>query len=340
MPSKYKAFISYRRSDSSARAQLVKLSLMQQGYNDKDIFLDLHSIHEGEFPDRIREALYDTEFFILLISKNSFVQEKEKIKEHEKREKDFYLEEINIALDLHLKVIPVLFDFLKVEDIALPECLEKKHLKLKNSISYYDVYSNTAMEKIAEFMKPKKTTIWNFLKMPLLILTLYAAMTILSGICMYVHDNFFMSDEEQIATMAENVQVGDGKLVYQIPEKTYIYDTARHTIHTFEGRQVLVMGGSISGGQITRLGFWTVSMGLVYELSHSRLKPHGNSKSVLAYVAVCASVVVGVGLGCTLERMLFPKRYSRLITKSLDSTKRWEEVTLRKFSRSNTFFIE
>ena len=29
---KYKAFISYRRSDSSERAQLVKLAIIEQGY--------------------------------------------------------------------------------------------------------------------------------------------------------------------------------------------------------------------------------------------------------------------------------------------------------------------
>lgn len=42
---KYKAFISYRRPDSSERAQLVKLAIIEQGYTEGDIFLDLHSIH-------------------------------------------------------------------------------------------------------------------------------------------------------------------------------------------------------------------------------------------------------------------------------------------------------
>lgn len=58
---RYKAFISYRRSDSSERAQLVKLAIMEQGYEENDIFLDLHSIHEGEFPQHIKEALHDTD---------------------------------------------------------------------------------------------------------------------------------------------------------------------------------------------------------------------------------------------------------------------------------------
>ena len=75
---KYKAFISYRRTDSSERAQLVKLAIMEQGYNEDDIFLDLHSIHEGDFPQHIKTALHDTEFFILLLSNDSFKRNLEK----------------------------------------------------------------------------------------------------------------------------------------------------------------------------------------------------------------------------------------------------------------------
>ena len=86
---KYKAFISYRRSDSSERAQLVKLAIIEQGYTEGDIFLDLHSIHEGDFPQHIKDALHDTEFFILILSNDSF---------RKNVEKDYYLDEIKWLL--------------------------------------------------------------------------------------------------------------------------------------------------------------------------------------------------------------------------------------------------
>lgn len=128
---KYKAFISYRRSDSSERAQLVKLAIIEQGYAEGDIFLDLHSIHEGDFPQHIKDALYETEFFILILSNDSF---------RKNVEKDYYLDEIKMALDLHLKVIPITFDSLNVDKINLPHILVEKGLKLKNGISYYPEY--------------------------------------------------------------------------------------------------------------------------------------------------------------------------------------------------------
>ena len=59
---KYKAFISYRRSDCSELAQLVKLAIEEQGYNEDDIFLDLNSIHEGEFPTHIEEVMQLSEW--------------------------------------------------------------------------------------------------------------------------------------------------------------------------------------------------------------------------------------------------------------------------------------
>ena len=91
---------------------------------------------------------------------------------------------------------------------------------------------------------------------------------------------------------------------------------------------------------MTQAGFWTVSIGLVYELSHSRLKPHGNGKSVLAYVAVAASVVIGVGLGCTLERIIFPKQYAKPIRDRLMVQSFWQKVIEKKYSQQNSIFIE
>lgn len=328
---RYKAFISYRRSDSSERAQLVKLAIMEQGYEENDIFLDLHSIHEGEFPQHIKEALHDTEFFIMLISKDSF---------NKHVEKDYYLDEIQLALDLKLRIIPVLFDALNVDDLPIPKVLAEKNLKLKNSISYYPEYPKAFREKLAEFMKPSTRTFVDLIKMPALILTIYAGVALIGGIALWCYDNCFMSSEEQIETVSNNLQVCDGVLLYSLPGKTYIYHTNTQEIQCFEGNEVPLVNGLVSTTQVTQAGFWTVSVGFVYELSRSRLKPQGNFKSVLAYVAVGVSIVAGVGLGCGLERMIFPKQYAIPIRAKLEQKEFWNQVVNKRFSRRNTFFIE
>ena len=328
---KYKAFISYRRSDSSERAQLVKLAIIEQGYTEGDIFLDLHSIHEGDFPQHIKDALHETEFFILILSNDSF---------RKNVEKDYYLDEIKMALDLHLKVIPITFDSLNVDKINLPQILVEKGLKLKNGISYYPEYPSAFKEKLNEFMKPQNRTFWNLFKMPILLLTIYTCLTLCGGIGMYVYDNFFMSEKEQVDVVADNVQEGNGLLAYYIPGETYIYSTKTHEVKRLKGNDTAILGASVSTNQLTQAGFWTVSFGLIYELTHSRLKPHGNGKSVLAYVAVAASVVAGFGLGCTLERMIFPKQFAKPIHAQLKSKLFWEKVVTQKYSQQETFFIE
>lgn len=328
---KYKAFISYRRSDSSERAQLVKLAIIEQGYEENDVFLDLHSIHEGEFPQHIKEALHDTEFFILLISKDSF---------NRNVEKDYYLDEIQLALDLKLRIIPVVFDSLNVDNLPIPKLLTEKKLKLKNSISYYPEYPKAFREKLAEFMKPNTRSLFGLIKMPALILTVYAILSLIGGCALWVYDNYFMSDEEQIETVSNNLQVCDGELLYALPEKTYVYHTSTQEIKCFEGHEVPLVNGLVSTAQVTQAGFWTVSVGLVYELSRTRLKPQGNGKSVLAYLAVGVSIVAGVGLGCTIERMIFPKQYALPIKEKLEQKDFWIQVVNKKFSSQNSILIE
>ena len=328
---KYKAFISYRRSDSSERAQLVKMAIMDQGYSEDDIFLDLHSIHEGDFPQHVQDALHETEFFILLLSKDSF---------NRKVEKDYYIDEIKLALDLQLKVIPVIFDSIKVDDIDIPKVLVEKNLKIKNGITYSPEYPTAFRDKLSEFMKPQNKTLWNLLKMPVLILTIYAIMTLCSGICMYVYDNYLISEERQIEVVADNMQIGDGLLAYYIPGKTYIYNTQTHEVRQLRGNEITTLGAPISSTQLTQAGFWKVSIGLVYELSHSRLKPHGNGKSLLAYIAVAVSVAAGIGFGCTIERMIFPIQYAEPIKGKLMMQSFWQKVVSYKYSQNDSYLIE
>ena len=326
---KYKAFINYRRSDCSELAQLVKLAIEELGYNEDDIFLDLNSIHEGEFPTHIEEALHNTEFFILLISKNSFKHSDEK---------DYYLEEIKLALELKLRIIPVFYGSVNINNLEIPQEFVDKNFKLKNGISYVPEYSDAFKRKLSEFMKPNG--IWNLLKMPTLILTIYALLTICGFVIMYIYDNYFMPEKELVETVVENVQVDEGKLVYFTPKETFSYITSSKEIKCFTNKNNPLITSTINLDQTTQVGFWTVSVGLMYEMSRTRLKPHGNSKSVLAYVAVGVSVVAGFGLGCTLERMAFPKQYSSALLEKLHQQVFWQKIMNRLYFKPNIELIE
>ena len=323
---KYDVFISYRRSDSTDRAHLVKEILKSIGYDENRIFLDTHSLHEGEFPENIRKALTDSKAFVLLISKNSIVQyDKEK---ENTITTDYYYEEIRQALALKLKFIPVLFDNLKIETLDFPEDIKKQRIFLKNSIEYNP---DTFNEKLAVFLQEQKK--WRDLfVVPTVILTIYAIITLLSGIGMYIYDNLFLSRDTQLETVVNNMVVEEGTCFYQLPNEVVVYDIKKDSISHLEfGGIPAIINAQFNTEQIYSVGFWSVAVGLAYEITKSKVKPHGG-KAYVAYIATGVAVIAGVGLGCTLERILFPVQYSKPIVRSLDDNAFWKEVIRRKYS--------
>ena len=324
--SKYDVFISYRRSDSTDRAHLVKEILKSRGYDENRIFLDTHSLHEGEFPENIRKALTNSKAFILLISKNSVSERK--VEKGTEVDTDYYYEEIRQALTLKLKFIPILFDNVKIECLNFPEDIKNKKIFLKNSIEYNpDTFDN----KLFAFLEEKKT-LRDLFVVPTVILTIYAIITLLSGIGMYIYDNYFLSREKQIEIVVNNVIVEDGICYYQLPNEVVSYEIKKETINHLDfGGTPAVINAQFNTEQLYSIGFWSAATGLAYEITKSKVKPHGG-KSFIAYIAAGVAVIAGVGLGCTLERVVFPVQYSKPILTSLDDTAFWKEVIHKKYS--------
>lgn len=321
----YDVFISYRRSDSTDRAHLVKEILKSKGYDENRIFLDTHSLHEGDFPENIQKALTNSKAFVLLISKNSIAETKV---DNNSASTDYYYEEIRHALTLKLKFIPVLFDNLKIETLDFPEDIKKQRIFLKNSIEYNP---DTFNEKLAVFLQEQKK--WRDLfVVPTVILTIYAIITLLSGIGMYIYNNLFLSRDTQLETVVNNMVVEEGICYYQLPIEVVCYDIKKDSISHLEfGGIPAIINAQFSTEQLYSIGFWSVAVGLAYEITKSKVKPHGG-KAYIAYIATGVAVIAGIGLGCTLERMLFPVQYSKPIVRSLDDNAFWKEVIRRKYS--------
>ena len=87
-------FISYRRADGTAFAKLVQKTLIENGFDEDEIFLDLHNILIDDFVERCRNAISECDIFLLLVTKQSF---------KEREEHDYYYDEINQALDENKK---------------------------------------------------------------------------------------------------------------------------------------------------------------------------------------------------------------------------------------------
>lgn len=330
---KYDVFISYRRSDSSERAHLIREILKSKGYDEDRIFLDTHNIHEGEFPEIIRTALTNSKAFILLISKDSIAQTDKNVKSGSPTT-DYYYEEIKQALALKLKFVPVLFDNIKIENLDFPEEIKKQRIFLKQSIDYNP---ETFDDKLESFLQEKKT--WrDFFAIPLIILTIYTIVTLLSGICMFIYDNNFLSLDTQIEIVAQNTYTDEGIYYYQLPNEVVTYDIKKDSIcHMELGGVPAVITAKFNMEQVYSIGFWSVAVGLAYEITKSKVKPHGG-KAYITYIAIGVAIIAGVGLGCTLKRVYFPVQYSTSISKNLEDKIFWEKVIRKKHSSRTTQF--
>ncbi len=138
----YDVFISYRRKGGAEKAQLVKSEIKQRGVEEEHIFLDTHSLHDGDFEQKIKVAIEQSQSVIIIISKGCF---------DEVKETDFWYIEIKEALLQGKKVIPIFFDGItSFATLNVPQELEE--LTKKNAVTYQHEYADAAFDKLVMFI--------------------------------------------------------------------------------------------------------------------------------------------------------------------------------------------
>ena len=138
----YDVFISYRRNGGSEKAQLVKSEIKQRGIEEERIFLDTHSLYDGDFEHKIKEAIEQSMGVIVIISNGCF---------DEIKETDFWYMEINQALLQGKKIVPIFFDGItSFANLKIPE--ELKELTKQNAVTYQHEYADAAFDKLITFI--------------------------------------------------------------------------------------------------------------------------------------------------------------------------------------------
>lgn len=129
---KYDFFISYRRANNGTVCSNYVAGLLR-GYS---VFYDVSTITEGQFAKQIRDALQNTDRFILIVTEGAFSRP-----ENSDRH-DWYYEEISIAIDtIGLdKITPVIFSGTLNEDI-LPNSLKGRGLCGCQKVPYVPEYA-------------------------------------------------------------------------------------------------------------------------------------------------------------------------------------------------------
>lgn len=149
---KYKAFISYRKSNDTS-ADLVKKALVEEyGFSHGSIFLDKHDIGPEYFDTKLKTAVESSSCLVLIVTKDCFIPKEEG--------EDWYLEEIKTALDNGITIIPLLFDgirSLKNKDILnqLSETFDEdeiERLTKAQAIPYDFDLSDATFKKLSDFI--------------------------------------------------------------------------------------------------------------------------------------------------------------------------------------------
>lgn len=142
----YDVFISYRRKGGSEMAQLVKSEIRQRGIEENRIFLDTHSLHDGDFEQKIKVAIEQSESIVVIISNGCF---------DEIKETDYWYMEIKEALIQSKQVIPIFFDGITTfASLNVPKELES--LTRMNAVTYHHEYASAAFDKLLSFIGQQK----------------------------------------------------------------------------------------------------------------------------------------------------------------------------------------
>lgn len=142
----YDVFISYRRSDGSGLAQIVRQGLEQRGYN---VFLDVADLPAGAFDKSLVDAIERTPDFVPILTPDAVSTDG--------RGDDWFLKEVSTALAAKRNVCPLLSQSVNLSrDQRLPHPLDQ--LALHHGITYVHEHCDAVLTRLSELLsrKPRK----------------------------------------------------------------------------------------------------------------------------------------------------------------------------------------
>lgn len=261
---KYKAFISYRKSHAEY-AELVKSSLIEKhDYTSNEIFLDKHDIGPEYFDTRLEKAVVESSSLILIVTKECFQPKEDG--------EDWYLEEIQTALENGITIIPVLFDEIKsldTKDIKaeLKKTFDEDEIEklIKTQTIRYDFdLSDATFSKLSNFIEKadKPDTPTKILRISKGILVIIAILAFAFALFVGVGFlwGYFSSGTDDKDILLENTRIEGNSAIFEFGGLEAKYDLDKDSIfidmENFKGEipesnlEILAHSCSVSGAVI------------------------------------------------------------------------------------------
>lgn len=173
----------------------------------------------------------------------------------------------------------------------------------------------SAVKESGGLLKALGVTAW--------IVGIWCLLALIGGVGMYIYD-CRLSRDECVNLAAKYVEAGrNGEVMYYFPDATYVYDSQSGTL------DIMSRENKSSSTDVTFAKMEHAAFGATASLLFARVfkfKAKGNGKALLGYMAGIAAGVVGCGVGCVVEQMIFPPQYSRPVRDLLSEKSNWPEV--------------
>lgn len=141
-------FISYRRSNGSQLASLLKVHLQLRGFS---VFLDIEKLRAGKFDDNLLDSVRNARNFILVLTPSSLER-----CFGDSDHKDWVHREVVAAIEGGCNIIPVMDNFQWPPPESLPE--DMRPICYFNGIRWIHDYQDACVDKLEKFISGELNT--------------------------------------------------------------------------------------------------------------------------------------------------------------------------------------
>lgn len=138
-------FVSYRRSNGSQLASLLKVHLQLRGFT---VFIDVERLEAGKFDNNLLQSIRQAKHFLLVLTPSALDRCK-----HDNEQKDWVHREIVAALQSQCNIVPITDNFMWPEPEELPE--DMRAVCHFNGVRWIHDYQDACVEKLESFLRGK-----------------------------------------------------------------------------------------------------------------------------------------------------------------------------------------
>ncbi|XP_054166816.1 NAD(+) hydrolase sarm1-like [Oppia nitens] len=136
-------FVSYRRSNGSQLASLLKVHLQLRGFS---VFIDVERLEAGKFDNNLLSSIRQAKYFLLVLTPNALDRCVNDVEC-----KDWIHKEVVEALKSECNIIPILDSFQWPDAEALPE--DMRAVCYFNAVRWIHDYQDACVDKLERFMR-------------------------------------------------------------------------------------------------------------------------------------------------------------------------------------------